>query len=138
MELRHACDADEVVLLDVATLLPLFVSTEHIEHSAHGGGTLCAPRLRDRHRHEKVGNILKYFSLSLSRFAGRSDTRAVNVELCNSQFMFVLRQFTEWSLIMVITSPMSRLRTVTWDNSDHRGRNHISLASPEDCSLQLG
>jgi Ras-related GTP-binding protein A/B len=84
--IAEICEADEVVLFELATFLVITSATRKSMH--------------DLHRFEKVSNIIKQFKLS----CGKCRANFKNLTVMNENFTAFLTSFTTNSFIMVITS----------------------------------
>jgi Ras-related GTP-binding protein A/B len=84
--IAEICEADEVVLFELATFLVITSATRKQMH--------------DQHRFEKVSNIVKQFKLS----CGKCHANFKNLTVTNECFTAFLTSFTDNSFIMVITS----------------------------------
>lgn len=85
-KLCKLCGADEVVLFEKATFLVISHAISR-EHS-------------DKHRFEKISNIIKQYKLT----CGKTQARFKNMEVKNSNFKAYVDMFTQHTYIMVIMS----------------------------------
>ncbi|KAA0153002.1 hypothetical protein FNF27_00013 [Cafeteria roenbergensis] len=83
--LADACDADEVVLFEKATFLVVSSRTRR----SH----------RDKHRFEKMSNIVKQLKLACMGSASHLDS----VQIANSRFRAILVPLTATTIVMIVT-----------------------------------
>ena len=145
------CDADEVVLFEMATFLVISNSerddnpqngilnhdTENIENSSGGEDGLEAhlanvqPNISsapffDKHRHEKISNIVKQFKLCCEKVNSEFN----GMEVTNSTFTAFIDRFTNNTFIMVITSKPGVQKAVTALNI-RNARSHFERFIPQ-------
>ena len=101
------CNADEVVLFEKATFLVI----SHYAMQEH----------HDRHRFEKVSNIIKQFKLSCSKMQFAPGTLGggggvSELQVQNSKFSALVTEFTTNTFIMIVTSNSSVLSTAVRAN----------------------
>jgi len=102
-ELCNACDAAEVVLLDAATLMTLSAAESQVDSKQP-----ALTKLGNENRHERIAWILKSFSVSVAKWLGSNNHRHISIQLQHKDFLFVLHQFTESAVVVVVTRPGSK------------------------------
>jgi len=108
--IAEICEADEVVLFELATFLVITSATRKSMH--------------DSHRFEKVSNIIKQFKLS----CGKCHANFKNLTVKNDSFTAFLTSFTVNSFIMVITSDKDIHPAATLANLNNCRERFISLS----------
>lgn len=97
-QLNYFCGligADEVVLFEKAT----FLEISHATHREHN----------DRHRYEKISNIIKQFKLSCSK----TQAQFQSMEVKNRNFTAFVDRFTENTYVMIVHSDPDCLSDAT-------------------------
>lgn len=93
--IREVCEADEVLLLDAASLLPLCSSVTRE----------AKPWLSDIHRVERVSTILKGWRTCMAKSSPSVRFSNVALEMSTSLFSIAMQRFTGCSLLFVVAPP---------------------------------
>ena len=113
-EFASICGAEEIVLFERATFL---VISDYSNLSSE---------LYDRHRFERISNIIKQFKLSCSK----TQSQFQGMEVRNSHFSAFIDMFTGNTYIMIII-PGSKISTTLTELNIAAARKHFEKLIPE-------
>lgn len=130
-EFCKTCDADEVVLFEMATFLVISHSERDNnprinDDSENSEVNVSSAPFFDKHRHEKISNIVKQFKLCCEKVNSEFN----GMEVTNSRFSAFIDRFTNNTFIMVITSKPVVQKAVTALNI-RNARDHFERFIPQ-------